>query len=349
MTQCRGCGIILQYLDKERPGYTPKPENDLCQRCYRLIHYDDLISDSNSLADPSEVLSCAAALPGLMIWVVDIMDIPAAFKLPLNRYFHDREILLTLTKRDLLPATLAPNKLRQAVRDQLKEAGLSVSDIAIIGNYAKDGLPELKEKLKRMANGQPLVLCGNANSGKSTLLKALTGKEATISRYPGTTLAVQSYSGNDFTVYDMPGILDKGSCLSYLSGSDLQDAIPVRLNRRVVFQASSCQSYALGGIVRLDLPAETQATAVFYTAEGLMVHRSKQSAAALLWEKHYGSLFRPVIGELTEMKTYSYDKKYNKLDICISGLGFITLSGGFRRFRITINRNIDVNIRKGMI
>ena len=40
---CKGCGIVMQSEDKTKLGYTPKPEADYCQRCFRIRHYDDVV------------------------------------------------------------------------------------------------------------------------------------------------------------------------------------------------------------------------------------------------------------------------------------------------------------------
>ena len=44
MNRCQGCGIILQNNDVNKLGYIPKEKinETLCERCFRLIHYNDL-------------------------------------------------------------------------------------------------------------------------------------------------------------------------------------------------------------------------------------------------------------------------------------------------------------------
>ncbi|MEK6530902.1 MAG: ferrous iron transport protein B [Deltaproteobacteria bacterium] len=58
-------------------------------------------------------------------------------------------------------------------------------------------------------NTKTIILIGNPNVGKSVVFGALTGRYATVSNYPGTTVEVSRgafKSGNDrFTVIDSPG------------------------------------------------------------------------------------------------------------------------------------------------
>src|SRR4029078_5801887 len=55
-----------------------------------------------------------------------------------------------------------------------------------------------------------LLLVGNPNVGKSVIFSYLTGKYATVSNYPGTTVEVSRggmrYGGRNWEVIDTPGI-----------------------------------------------------------------------------------------------------------------------------------------------
>src|SRR3990167_5756198 len=55
-----------------------------------------------------------------------------------------------------------------------------------------------------------LVVTGNPNVGKSVIFQLLTGRYATVSNYPGTTVMVSqgtaTLNGRPFRVFDTPGI-----------------------------------------------------------------------------------------------------------------------------------------------
>ncbi|OGW13144.1 MAG: hypothetical protein A2035_08010 [Nitrospirae bacterium GWA2_42_11] len=63
------------------------------------------------------------------------------------------------------------------------------------------------ETLKK---GEKIVIVGNPNVGKSVIFGLLTGRYATVSNYPGTTVTITGGScnlgGNSFPVIDTPGI-----------------------------------------------------------------------------------------------------------------------------------------------
>jgi hypothetical protein len=56
MTNCKGCGAVFQSTDPNAPGYTPKEGSEYCQRCFRLMHYDDLTISMRQGIDPDEVM-----------------------------------------------------------------------------------------------------------------------------------------------------------------------------------------------------------------------------------------------------------------------------------------------------
>jgi ferrous iron transport protein B len=60
------------------------------------------------------------------------------------------------------------------------------------------------------ADRKTLVLLGNPNVGKSVIFGRLTGKYATVSNYPGTTVEVSSgvswLAGEAWRVVDTPGV-----------------------------------------------------------------------------------------------------------------------------------------------
>ena len=39
---CKGCGAVLQNEFPGKAGYVMKAEQELCQRCFRIRHYNDL-------------------------------------------------------------------------------------------------------------------------------------------------------------------------------------------------------------------------------------------------------------------------------------------------------------------
>ena len=126
MKKCKGCGAILQSKDQNAPGYTPKENSDYCQRCFRLIHYDDLMISMRKGIDPDVVMDRISQSDALILWVVDLFDFEAGIIPGLNRHLIGKDIIMVCTKRDILPDTLSEEKIARFVFSRLKENGISI-------------------------------------------------------------------------------------------------------------------------------------------------------------------------------------------------------------------------------
>ena len=92
MAKCIGCGIKLQTVDENLPGYVPLlvsadlGENVYCKRCFQIIHngkkYDPQISDN----DYYEKISVIKDKTAIVILMIDIMDIYGGFIPNLHKY-----------------------------------------------------------------------------------------------------------------------------------------------------------------------------------------------------------------------------------------------------------------------
>ena len=188
MKKCKGCGAILQSKDQNAPGYTPKENSDYCQRCFRLIHYDDLMISMRKGIDPDVVMDRISQSDALILWVVDLFDFEAGIIPGLNRHLIGKDIIMVCTKRDILPDTLSEEKIARFVFSRLKENGISIKSLILTSKLERMGVEEVKQAVQLYRKNREVIVMGKANSGKSTLLNNLLGENTlTMSRYPGTT------------------------------------------------------------------------------------------------------------------------------------------------------------------
>ena len=143
MTKCRGCGIELQYEDEKAPGYTPKKDSEYCQRCFRLMHYDDLTVSMRKGIDPDEVLNRVAEMDCLILWVADLFDFEAGMIPGINRLLTDKDIILAANKRDILPDTLSPDKCARFIFSRLKEQGIKIKTLVLTSKLHHEGVEEI--------------------------------------------------------------------------------------------------------------------------------------------------------------------------------------------------------------
>ncbi len=75
---CAGCGVAIQTEDTKAPGYAPKSALDremvICQRCFKLKHYNQIQDVSLSDDDFVKILDGIGQKDALVVKIVDIFD-----------------------------------------------------------------------------------------------------------------------------------------------------------------------------------------------------------------------------------------------------------------------------------
>ncbi len=349
MANCKGCGIQLQYDNPKLPGYTPKQGSDYCQRCFRLMHYDDLTISMKTGIDPDSVLKRIDEMDCLVLWVVDLFDFEASMIPGLSRKLAGKDIIMVATKRDILPETMSPEKITRFVFGRLKELGISIRHLIITSSFETLGMEEVKEAVETYGHNRPVVVMGRANAGKSTLLNKLMNKpELTSSRYPGTTLDFNPLDIDGVQYIDTPGIEISGSMLMDIREEDLKTIMPYKTIKPFVYQVRGDQSFAIGGLARVDVIGCDHASAVFYLCDRLSIHRGKVENADEFWQKHYGKLLVPTPLQ-DDFVTSAMRKTEEKMDVVIEGLGWVCVSGKMSSVRVYAPKSVNVTFRKAML
>lgn len=301
MAVCRGCGAVLQTTDPKAPGYTPKEGSSYCQRCFRLMHYDDLTISMRTGIDPDMVMNRLADMDVLILWTVDLFDFEAGMIPGLSRKLAGKDLILICTKRDLLPDTLNHEKIARFVFSRLKEAGIHIRELILTSGIRHEGKEEIMEAVHKYADGRKVAVMGRANSGKSTLLNELAGSQILASsRYPGTTLDFNELEIDGIPFIDTPGIEIQHSMLMDVKEEDLKTIIPARTIKPQIYQVRGNQSFAAGGLARLDVYGADHATVAWYLImkalpQALFVVDTKREEIAVREANRLGI---PVVGML---------------------------------------------------
>lgn len=364
---CAGCGIEIQTEDAKRPGYAPASalarKAVICQRCFRIKHYNEVAPVSMGDDDFLRILDGIGSTQALVVMVVDIFDFQGSWLRGLPRFVGKNPILLVGNKVDLLPRNINLNRVRNWMQHEAKERGLRPEDVVLISAQKGLHIDELLARIGALRKGRDVYIVGVTNVGKSTMINRILHDygsaelQITTSPFPGTTLdKIEIPLEDGCSIFDTPGIINRDQIGHMVSPADLRKITPrSRINSRV-YQLNDGQTLFLGGLARIDFVRGQHQPFVIYVDNDLYIHRTKLEKADEVQEKHHGTLLAPPTGveaaqALPPFVKHSFKvKPTGTTDIVISGLGWVSLQGKHEADVVVhAPKGVSVGMRKGLI
>lgn len=342
--RCIGCGAQIQITDPQAVGYTPLSalkkgfdrEEVLCQRCFRLRHYNEIQPVDLSDDDFRRLLSQIADTKALVVYVVDVFDVAGSIIPGLHRFVGHNPVLLVGNKVDVLPHSVRRSKVKDWIRQQVNLAGIHPQDIMLTSAKTGDDIGPLLDQIELARQGQDVYVVGVTNVGKSTLInqiiREVTGERQeviTTSRFPGTTLdRIEIPLDDDTNLIDTPGVIHPDQMAHYLSAKDLKYVAPQKEIKPRTYQLNAGQTLFAGALARFDFIQGPRASFTAYFDNNLMVHRTKLSNADHFYQEHAGGLLVPPskdeLATLPPLQRHEF-KTTMKTDVVIEGLGWVTV------------------------
>lgn len=329
MYRCIGCGVKLQNEDINILGYTKNIENNLCERCFRIRNYNEyktVIKDNN---DFIKILKQIDKTNDLVVLVVDLFNINKNLE-QIKEYINN-DILLVLTKRDILPKSCYDKKLMEYF-DIYK---LNIIDKVIVSSFKNYNFDILYNKINQYKKSKNVYVVGFTNSGKSTLINKILynySKNETVittSNLPSTTIDSIIVDVNDnLTLIDTPGLLDNSDIINYVDNKTLKKIIPLKEIKPKIYQIKSKQTLLIEDLLRIDLNEKNNLT--LYMSNSLNIRR--------VYKEN---------NELKDLKKHTVCAKKDD-DIVIQGLGFIKISNDSNIVLYT-KEGVSVFVRKKLI
>ncbi|MHA2958394.1 ribosome biogenesis GTPase YqeH [Priestia megaterium] len=362
--QCVGCGVEIQTERPDELGYAPKSalekEAIICQRCFRLKHYNEVQDVSLTDDDFLKILNGIGQTDGLVVKVVDIFDFNGSWLPGLHRFVGNNKVLLVGNKADLLPKSIKKNKLIHWMKREAKELGLKSVDVFLMSAQKGQGIREIAEAIEHYREGKDVYVVGCTNVGKSTfinaIIKEVTGEKdiITTSQYPGTTLdMIDIPLDNGASLYDTPGIINHHQMAHYVDKRDLKLISPKKEIKPKVYQLNEGQTLYFGGLARLDYVQGGRKSLTCYVSNDLHIHRTKLEKADELYEKQAGELLQPPrpeqMDEFPELVAHEFTIKNEKTDIVFSGLGWVTVNESGSKVVAYAPKGVGVFVRDSLI
>lgn len=340
---CKGCGVLLQNDDPQKEGYVVREEMEYCQRCFKMRHYNQQILFEQQISE-EKVFDLLKQQEGHFIWIIDSIDLETALNSSFAGFLKDKSFSVIINKLDMFPLGVRTERIVSYVSYRLNEMHLHVENILTRGD-GSDFRASFRDCFSDKTCN--LILIGLANSGKSTVINDLLGEEIlTVNRNPATTLNVNRIDFEEMKLVDTVGLKSERSMVSYLTDRQLRTVVPVNRIRPQIYQIYEDQTLLIGGLVRIDVFGPSDFSAVFNISNLLKVHRGSTEKADRNFVNPH---MVPKLKEKEKLKKITVSWRREKRDICISGLGFISISGRFRQIDIYVDERISVYLRKAMI
>lgn len=362
---CAGCGVHIQTEDKNALGYAPpsalKRDVIICQRCFRLKHYNEIQDVSLTDDDFLKILNEIGQTDALIVKIVDIFDFNGSWLPGIQRFAGGNPVLLVGNKVDLLPKSVNRAKLVKWMQTSSKENGLKPADVMLMSADKGDGVMDVAAEIDRLRDGRDVYIIGCTNVGKSTFVNRLIhefgGDEEqmiTTSQFPGTTLDLIDIPLDDGnTLYDTPGIINHHQMAHFVNAEELKLISPKKEIKPKVFQLNEGQTLFFGGLSRLDFVEGGRQSFICHVSNDLYIHRTKIEKADELYRDHLGELLYPpgdqTKKELPSLIGHELRIKEEKMDIVFSGLGWVTVSGKGTTVKAYAPEGVGVSIRKSLI
>lgn len=330
--KCIGCGSLLQTEDIDKEGYI-REENynngNLCSRCFKIRNYGEYKIVEKTNHDFIPILENIGKTNDLVVLVVDLFNISNNLE-QIKKYIQN-DILLVLTKRDVLPLSVYDEKLKQYFND----LDMNIVDTVLISSQKNMNFDELIDKIYKYKKSNNVYVVGYTNAGKSTMINKIiynyfnNDLEITTSMLPSTTLnSIEIKLSDDLTIIDTPGILNSGDISNFSDIKTLKKINPKKEIKPITYQIKQPQSIFIESLVRIDISDFNSVT--LYISNSLSVERN----------------FSPK-DKLTNLEKYEFDIKDNQ-DIVISGLGFFKF---VKKGHIIVYSlpNLDIFVRDNLI
>lgn len=359
--RCYGCGAVIQCDDEKKIGYVPKntlnKDKILCRRCFKLKNYHELQEAHLTDDDFLNILNQIGEENCLVIYLVDLFDFNGSLIQGLVRHINYNDMIVVGNKRDILPKSIKDHKIKMWLNRQLKKEGIKPLDVLLTSGKKNYHLDELMDMIDKYRKGRNVYVVGATNVGKSSLINALLKSYSndndfiTTSEFPGTTLNfIEIPLDESASLFDTPGIINRHQMAHLISKDDLHTVLPQSELKPVNYQLNDKQSLYFGGLARFDFLKGHKTSLVCYFKKNLKVHRTKLEKADDLYNRHL--TLKPEIKELKtikDFKTYQFTLPQYKIDIVISGLGFITMKNDKAIVEIKVPDGVGVFIRDALI
>jgi ribosome biogenesis GTPase YqeH len=364
--KCHGCGIEIQTKDPNGLGFLPEhvyekfighEDEALCQRCFKLKHYGELIPISINKNFYNQLKSIIHDF-NTVLWVIDIIDFEGTFDNNILELVKNKDVFLLINKVDLLPKSVPFTELKNWVYNRVKnKININKDNIRLISAKKNFGINRLIKILKEKDIKKAIVV-GTTNVGKSSLLNNITNVKITTSSFPGTTLGIvkRKILGTDIEIYDTPGIETNKRFTDIFDIYTQVEMIPKKTISRKTFKPDVGKVIFVSALFRFKILslANDNLKPIFliFAPENISFHQTKEERVEDLLKNHIGNVLFPPY-EKDYPLNIEYEKEIFSInqgdELAMPGLGWISVRRGPLNIEVVKPKGIDLILREPLI
>ena len=277
--KCLGCGSIIQSDNKDELGYIKKEKIETanyCERCFKIINYGEFKTVNTTGKEYIDIYKNINKTDDLVLFLVDIFNINNSIEM-INKYINNK-IILVITKYDIIPKSVKENKIKSKIKEY--RFNENVIDTIIISSKTNYNIDKLKELIEKNKTSNNVYICGNTNSGKSTLINKFIKNysdndlKITTSILPSTTINVNEVKINDdITLIDTPGFIEENNISNYINPKMLKKIMPHTEIRPVTYQIYEGTTLLIDNLLRIEYVKGEKNSFTFYISNDIIVNR----------------------------------------------------------------------------
>lgn len=362
--KCYGCGALLQDTDTNQSGYVKQLDDEtlLCKRCYRMQHHNEY--HSHYLDDEyfEKLIKKQMNAKGLVILIIDIFDLSSSFDEKVLKLIKRNPVIIVGTKRDLILKSVKDQKIKQYLKKQAIQHQLKIQDVLLVSANKKQGIDDLLASMDKYRKGQDVYMLGLTNVGKSSLVNAMINAveksdfQITISNYPGTTLdTIQIELDDKASLFDLPGIVLDNQMIHYVNHEDYKYLDMKKEIKARNYQLEAQQTLYIGGLAFFNYVKGDKGNFNCFFNNNLNIHRTKYENHAVLYDDHLDDdTLVPKANNVAKYEdfvihNFKIENNNKKIDIYISGLGWITFIAQGQEIAVGVPKHVKVGIREALI
>ncbi len=363
---CYGCGYTLQTTNQEQLGYIREIKSNkdpqYCKRCYNMIFRNETPKVFLENEDYWELFDYIVDKEQLYVLVIDIFNIEGSLIKNMLEKLKNKNIVIVLNKRDLLPKLVSDKKIYTYIKSHPKLKDINILDLLVVSAMNKYNIDMLLNIINYNRNGD-VYLVGLANVGKSSLINALINSVLSESKnyistsyYGGTTLGLINIPfGDGFDLIDTPGIVSNQQLIFNNNNKILKAIVPTKEIRPKSYQLNDKQTLFVTGFMQLDYISGENQGFTIYCANQVKPHRTHLDNSRSFRYKHLGLdiIVPPYKEDLCNLdfKTERLKLFGENVDIVIDEICFINLKNISKEIvvNITIPKTFNYHIRRGLI